>query len=143
MRLGEYKDPYLSFRFRLEIDNLIKGGFNQVSGLEADINTEEYHEGGENSFVHNLPTLTKYPNLSLKKGIIDFSLWDWHMNIRKGIIIRKNIRITLINIKGEDGMSWFFKGAFPVRWIGPELNAENSTVAIETLEVVHLGIERV
>jgi hypothetical protein len=37
MAVGDRKkDPYLSFRFLVEIQGLIVGGFSEVSGLQAD-----------------------------------------------------------------------------------------------------------
>ena len=37
--------------------------FQEVTGLGGEITTEEYREGGENRFVHRLPTGAKYGNL--------------------------------------------------------------------------------
>ncbi len=46
MVVGKRKeDPYLRFRFLLEIDGLIKGGFSDVAGLQVEVETEDYHEG--------------------------------------------------------------------------------------------------
>ena len=43
--------------------------FQEVSGLEAEIEVETVIEGGENHFVHKLPKSAKHPNLVLKRGI--------------------------------------------------------------------------
>ena len=47
--------PYLTFNFAVEIEGLLVGGFTEVSGLESEIEVEEYREGGVNGFVHKLP----------------------------------------------------------------------------------------
>jgi len=45
----------------VEINGLVVGGFSEVSGLEVEIDVEEYREGGKNEYVHYLPTGAKYP----------------------------------------------------------------------------------
>ena len=42
MAVGERKDPYLSNRFLVEIDGIIAFVFSEVSGLQVEIETEEY-----------------------------------------------------------------------------------------------------
>jgi phage tail-like protein len=37
---------------------------------------------------------------------------------------------------------WRFKEAFPAKWLGPELNATQSQVAVETVELCHHGLVR-
>ena len=69
MAVGERKDPYLGFHFRVEIEGLVAGGFSEVSGLQAEVETEDFKEGGANGFTHKLRKPTKYPNLVLKRGL--------------------------------------------------------------------------
>ena len=52
-------DPFLSFNFELQVEGLVIGNFSEVSGLGAEIDIEEYREGGVNDFVHKLPKNTK------------------------------------------------------------------------------------
>ena len=42
----------------------------------------------------------------------------------------------------EVAMAWEIKDAFPIKWVGPELNATQNNVAVETLELCHQGMER-
>jgi phage tail-like protein len=143
MAVGQRKDPYLSFRFLLEIDTLIRGGFSDVSGLQAEVDAEEYHEGGINNYVHQLPTVTKYPNLILKRGITDSDvLWKWQQDVVNGNIQRKNGRIVILDAQGDEALGWEFEAAYPIRWLGPEFQADRSAVAIETIELVHQGIKK-
>lgn len=145
MTVGKRKDdPYLSFCFLLEIDGLIKGGFSEVSGLQVEVEIEDYQEGGVNEFVHKLPKGIKYSNLVLKRGITDSDvLWKWHQDITRGRISRKNGRIIILDYMGDEKWQWEFKEAYPVKWIGPEFKADSNNVAIETLELVHKGISKV
>lgn len=145
MMIGRRKeDPYLSFRFLLEVDGLIKGGFSQASGLEIEVETEDYQEGGVNEFVHKLLKSTKGPNLVLKRGITDCEkLWQWHQDIVNGKIERKKVRLIILDYEGNEKVHWEFKEAHPVKWIGPEFSGDSNAVAIEILELVHQGIQRV
>lgn len=142
MAVGQRKDPYLGFRFRVEIEGVQVGGFSEVSGLQVEVETEDYREGGANDFVHKLVGPTRYPaNLALKHGLMDTStLWDWHQDVRNGRITRRNGSIILLNSAGLEVRRWNFTGAHPVRWNGPELRATSADVAMESVELVHRGL---
>jgi phage tail-like protein len=47
MANGERTDPLVSFRFRVEVDNLIQAGFAECSGLQVETELEEVREGGK------------------------------------------------------------------------------------------------
>jgi phage tail-like protein len=141
--LGIRYDPYMSFNFLVEIDGLLTGGFTEVSGLESELELEEYAEGGMNKFTYQFPKRVKYPNLVLSYGLTDVdTMVDWYEDASKGKIKRKNGTIILLNRNRIPVMSWDFKKAYPVKWVGPELNASNGTeVAVEKIELVHQGID--
>ncbi len=142
MPLAERHDPYMSFHFLLEIENLIKGGFTKMSGLQVETEIEDFREGGENDFIHTLPTATKYQNVILERGVIDHALWDWHRKVRNGNIERKTVWVVILDQQGNEAVRWSFKQAWPIRWQGPELKADSNTVAVESIELVHQGIEK-
>ena len=133
--------PYKAFNFLIEIRSLVVASFSEVSGLQAETETEEYHEGGRNNFVHKLPKVTKYPNLVLKRGITDSTqLWQWHQNVITGQIQRQNGSIILLDDNGNEKWRWNFADAYPVKWIGPDLKGDSNAVAVETLELAHNGL---
>jgi len=135
--------PYLSFRFLVEIQGLVVGGFSEVSGLQAETEVETVEEGGVNDYVHKLPKKTKYPNLVLRKGITDSdALWKWHQDVVNGKINRKWGFIILLDSEGNEKSRWQFVEAYPVKWSGPDLKADSNAVAIESLELVHNGIKK-
>jgi len=39
-------------------------------------------------------------------------------------------------------MEWAFRAALPVKWLGPNLNALESRLAVEMLELAHEGLVR-
>ena len=143
MPVAERKDPYLSFRFLVEIQGLIVGGFSEVSGLQAETEIEEIREGGVNDYVHKLPKITKYPNITLKRGITDCDvLWNWHQDVVNGKFKQTTVRVILMDSEGNEKWQWEFYDAYPVKWLGPDLKADSSTVAVETLELAHSGIKK-
>ncbi|MBE9592051.1 MAG: phage tail protein [Proteobacteria bacterium] len=143
MPVGERKDPYLNFRFLVEIQGLIVGGFSEVAGLQAETEIEEKPEGGVNDYVHKLPKITKYPNITLKRGITDSdALWNWHQDVVNGKFERKSGFIILMDSEGNEKWRWYFEHAYPVKWTGPDLKADNSAVAVETLELAHNGLKK-
>jgi phage tail-like protein len=142
MQMGK-SYPYLSFRFLVEIQGLIVGGFSEVSGLQAETEVESIEEGGVNDYVHKLPKKTKYPNIILKKGMTDSdALWKWYKDVVDGKITRKSGYIILVDDEGKEKWRWNFIEAFPVKWTGPELKADSNTVAFESVEIAHNGIKK-
>jgi len=143
MATGKKPDPYRGFRFRIEIDGITVAQFSEISGLQAETETEPYEEGGVNDYVHQLPKRTKYPHLTLKRGITDLDeLWRWHQDVVRGTVKRKNGSIVLLDEAGTEKWRWNFVQAYPVKWAGPDLRADNNAVAFEMVELVHNGIKK-
>lgn len=141
MVVGDRQDPFAAFNFWVEIYGLVVGGFSEVSGLQAETETEDYHEGGVNSFVHKLPKATKYPNLVLKRGITDArELWGWYQTTVYGQITRLNGSIILCDSTGNERWRWNFNQAYPVKWVGADFKGDSNTIAVETLELAHNGL---
>src|SRR5687768_4740624 len=94
-------DPYGAFRYRVEILGLEVGGFSEVSGIERSVDVEDFREGGLNDFTHKLVTVTKYPNLILKRGLADvFELWQWHQDVVNGKIEKRQVNVVLVDTAG-------------------------------------------
>ena len=137
------EDPYLGMNFWVEIDDIGVAAFSEVTGLQAETEVHDYREGGMNDYVHKLAGPTRYPsNLILKHGLTSgHELWKWHQDVRRGEIVRKNVSVVLLNAAREEKWRWNFIEAFPVRWSGPDLRGDRAEVAIESLELVHRGLE--
>jgi phage tail-like protein len=140
---GIDKDPYVSFRFRAEIDGLLVSGFHEVTGLTFESEVETFREGGVNSHEWQLAGPTKFPSkLILKRGLADAdALWSWYRDVMDGAIVRKRVTILLLNHAGDEQWRWVFREACPVRWNGPDFRAGTAEVAFEAIELVHKGLE--
>jgi phage tail-like protein len=123
--------------------NYFVAGFSECSGIEASIEVMELKEGGLNSHVWKFPTRASHANISLKHGVIYLydDLWSWHYDWVQGKGSRKDGLIVLQDNAGKPAKIWKFKRGIPVKWSGPTLNAAQSNVAIESLEIAHEGLQ--
>jgi len=135
--------PYLARNFRVEIDNITTATFSAVSGIAAVIDVVDYRQGGalENA-EQKLPGLASYPNIVLTRGLVqDLSLWNWIHNNLTGALDRRNISITLLDQADNPVWVWKLSNAFPCRWSGPNLVADSTDVATETLEICYEDLQ--
>jgi phage tail-like protein len=141
MPTGTRNDPLSAFNFVVQLidsDGSLRtvAGFSECSGLESTLEIQEYKEGGVNDRVRRFPSRFMFANLVLKHGITtDDSLRKWHGELLKGNTRRRDGLITLMNEAGEPVLAWKFERGLPVKWSGPALNAAQSSVGIETLEI--------
>lgn len=134
-------DPFHAFNFFVEVEGLLVASFTECSGLQVETEVQEYAEGGLNDYTHHFRGRTKYPPLILKKGLtLNNQLWRWHQGVIEGKVERKNGTIYLLDTTHVPVIWWNFKKAFPAKWTGPELRANSSDVAIESVELVHQGL---
>lgn len=126
-------------------------GFAEVSGLNSELEMEEYREGGRNIGPRRFPKWGRFPNLIFRRGVTsDTQLWDWwsdvitHSYTLKPTVHppRRDGVILLEDHTHRSIAAWFFSNALPERLVGPGLNARSSEIAIETLELSHEGLLR-
>jgi phage tail-like protein len=122
--------------------NFVVGSFSECSGLDGTLQVEEYPAGGVNGFVYKFPTRMTYSNLVLKRGItLSEDLWNWHFDYVRGRGKRRDGVIFLLNELRVPTKIWVFRCGLPLKWTGPTLNATQSAVAFESLEIAHQGLE--
>ena len=122
-----------------KLEKAMDSQFQSVSGLTVDIELEEYAEGGENRFNHKLPVKTKFPNLVLTRGLLVKSdLTDWCRGAIENFQFElKDLTLILLNAAHAPLMAWEVKGAMPVKWSISDLNAEESSIAVESIELAY------
>ena len=137
-------DPFLNFRFRVEIDGLQQAGFRDVTGFEATITPVYYREGTDPKYFRVLSGVTTFGPLLLKWGATaSLDIYQWFKAGIDGAVIRKNISIIVINEAGDDEARWNITNAWPSKYIAPPLNAAANEIAIETLEITFERIDKV
>lgn len=144
MPTGARNDPYRGFRYRVEIDGIEQAGFSEATVPDSTVEATEYREGNEIPTVRKLSGLVKYGNLTLKWGITgSMELYDWYQLGVTGAVDRKNFSVIVNDEEGNDVARWNFVEAWPTKYDPADVNATSSDVAIETLEIVHEGMQRV
>ena len=137
------QDPFVAFCFEIRLDKQPVGGFSECSGIQLETKVHDYPEGGVNAFVQKFPTRTEQSNITLKRGIVNKELWDWYYKLVQGEIEFRTATILVHDPSGgQEVIKWEFERAFPCKWVGPNLNATQNSVAVETLELCHHGLKR-
>lgn len=145
--MADRKDPYRNFRFLVEFDGIIQGGFSEVTVPDTTTDVVEYREGNEEPHMRKMPGLNKFSNITLKRGTTDsMELHDWRQLVIQGKMKdarKKTFAVILKDEEGNDSARWEFENAWPNKYDPPDMNAKGTDVAIELLEVVHEGMKRV
>jgi phage tail-like protein len=151
--LGAYKflvsldptDAYLPSAQSALITLIAAGQFAQVSGLSAQLEVTAHPEGGRNDYVHQLPVRHSYPKITLSRGVVrDPGLFFWYQaGMSQSIGARRDGAIVLLTPQGVPAVGWIFRGGLACGWKGPELQGAQNAVAIESLDIVHEGIQQV
>jgi phage tail-like protein len=121
---------------------LAPGAFRSATGLGAELEVMTYAEGGRNDFVHQLPVRHSWGRITLSRGIArDASLWAWYeAGLTGSLGARRDGAIIMQNAAGQVAMLWTFRAGLAARWTGPEFQAQEDALAIESLEIAHQGL---
>ena len=137
-------DAYLPPAQALLIPLLASGGFQEVSGLGAELEVMAYPEGGVNDYVHQLPVRHSWGRIVLKRGLlVDTALWNWYQaGLTQSLGARRDGTVILMTPQGVPAVAWNFRGGLAAKWTGPAFDAMRDAVAIESLEIAHQGLDQ-
>ena len=132
-------EQYRSFNFLVELDGVVLGGFSEVSGLGTEALVVDYRDGGGKSPVaRRLPQLHKVTCVTLKRGVVDSAAFaQWRAAAAGG----RGASIVLYDEVHRPVHRWHVANARIFKFTGPSLAAAGNDVAIESLELVHDGVE--
>jgi len=136
-------NPYAGFNFTVTVEGGEALAFSSVILPTIEIDVVEYRDGNDRT---NQPRqvigLTKYTNLVLKRGVASSNvLWEWFDQVRQGTLDRRTIVVTLMNEERNPVVVWKLRKCLPIKFVGPTLNAGESDVAIEEIELAVEGLE--
>ncbi len=151
------KDPvdyaYGGFRFRLFMADAngkfstdaesqqINQAFVKVSGVGTESEIIEYMQGTDVS-VATSPGRVKYSNITLDrvfKGADE--LYRWRRRIEQGYADRRSIKVEMLDLTGQQLIrSMILHGAWPCKWNMPDLDASDSSPAIESIELAVIEV---
>jgi phage tail-like protein len=140
---NQFFDAHPSLRFTVAIENLMIAAFTEFQLPTIEVKTESITEGGQNTYVHQLPVrVESATTLTLRHGIAHSQdLLAWYSQVLNGQMADA-IRQVTVAMYGEDHqplMIWNFRDAYPTKWVGPTLKSSDSAVLIEELTLVHHG----
>jgi phage tail-like protein len=130
--------------------DLVDGAFQECSGLEVEMDVQEYFEGGRNDGVIKRVGRARYSPVVLKRGMfysegggnVDRALWNWLQDVVKGVrpVERYDGTVRVMSSFDSPAATWRFDRGLPLKIRGPELNAKTGEVAIEELHIAHEGL---
>ncbi len=133
-------DPAVTVCFKVKIDDHDLGAFTACEGMGCEVTVEQREEGGNNSFIHQLPGRLKYTNIKLTRAVnADTALVAQWFAGMSGPVKRTTAHIVAMRQDEQPVWEWNLSGVIPIRWTGPSLSAESAKVATETLELAHHG----
>ena len=143
----------VAFHFQVKLMQLpdqpgpVMASFQEVSGLEHALDTEDVQEGGENRFVHQLPLPARARRLLLKRGLVQrtsaFMTWC-RRSLQGGLSVPLRPITLEVRLLAEDGaplLTWVCSRAYPVRWTLNGLDAMRNELAIEEIELAYQSLE--
>lgn len=146
---------------------LVDGAFQECSGLDIEMDVQDYLEGGRNDGLIRRVGRAKYQQLVLKRGMfyntsgnqrdkekVDSKLWQWLQDVVSGKrpVPRYNGLVDVLDRPNQPGSGlvaqapvarWAFERGLPAKIVGPQLNARTGEVAIEELHIAHEGLRLV
>ena len=139
--------PLVGFRFNVQfLGNLypMDIGFQEVSGLEMTMETEDLREGGDHAYMYRFPLRVKHQDLILKRGLLKhsaLSLWVTEAleNFRVTPLLAT---ISLLDSDDTPMMVWQAHQAWPLSWSLGSLDASKGQVLIETMRLAYAYLRR-
>lgn len=147
-------------------DVIAKGGFQECSGLEIEMDVQEYQEGGRNDGVIRRAGRAKFATLVLKRGMFfqpertgdnagsagapepsdenkaQADFWRWMQEVVGGVrpIARYDGIVYVKSAENRVRATWVFERGLPAKVKGPDLNGRTGEIAIEELHIAHEGL---
>jgi len=144
-----FKYPLPKFHFEVNWGGT-RMGFTEVTGLEFETQVIEYREGNSPVYSsHAQPGLKKLSHVTLKRGTVledfeFFKLWRETSKFQESNkikkVFRRDVTIKLLNEEHQPIISWTLLNAWPTKIQSTDLKADGNEVAIETMELVHEGL---
>lgn len=132
--------PHLSYHFRVDA-GFSRIGFTRVLLPRLERDVIRYREGSDpDETVRLLPGLLRFGECVLERGVMppDNEFFRWVNTLRFGTAERRDLTVSLLNENHEPTMVWRLHNTFPVALEWSPLDAQCSSVLIETLR---LGVE--
>ena len=115
MGFGAPRSYHKRFSFEVEIDGIGSAGFMSCSGLSAEVETIEIHEGGGLKPSSKDPGKVSFPPITLRRGVTtDLDTYAWFLTVAEGTsglglpdpLFRRGVSINQLNRAGAVIRQW-------------------------------------
>lgn len=131
-------DPLPGYRFNVFLNELVLG-FQKVTGISREIETEVYREGGLNTMVHVFPKCCSAERvLRMERGAYGGVS---HPFCTVGERLEGNLNLMVLDGLGSPVKKYLFMGLLAKRWEVGELSAEQNILLIDCFEVCYEDFE--
>lgn len=141
--------PYAQFNFLVDLGtgetDGPRAGFQECGEIGMSVDVVEYRNGNDKeNAVRKLTGLARYPDVTLKRGIIgSLDLYQWLNDIRNGD--EAAYRTVTVQLQNEDHtqvvQEWKLLRARIVKHVSGPFNARCSDVAMEELTLAYERLE--
>jgi len=144
MPLSDTSTIGLANRFHVVVDpgKHDLGSWQKVEGLDVSWEVADYRAGDSGNQRWFFPANSKYAPVRLLRAASEDSekVKDWlTANSFHQDQSRVLVTITLCDSSGKAVLDWTLQNAVPKKWTVTSMDAGSSHVAVETLELEHLG----
>jgi len=140
----------LSTCFRVLIADLKHVVFRSCDGLNAEVEVRAISEGGRLAPPRTARGQQLISRLSFSNGLVspesgksaNGTVFNWFQEVCDPAkpLVKRTISISVENSNGKTLASWKVLNAWPCKWIGPFLSAEQNGLTIEHMSFAHEGI---
>lgn len=149
--LPGFIEQELLLGFRFGVFFMLPGGlpnpidirFQKVSGLSTEVKTTPLQEGGQNHYVHTLPDRIQNGNLKLERGLVLASPLNAQVDesLAQLQFQPTDVMVMLFSQDAIPVSAWMFMAAYPVQWSISDLDATQSNVVIDSLELAYTRMQ--
>ncbi len=141
---GSPRKFHKKFKFILEFDGIVYGGFAKCSELSYEIGEVAQREGGT-LLAEKDPGLVTIPNVTLERGATtDLSFWDWCKQVvditsQLGDVdenYKKNFDLVQQDRDGTTLLRWRCYRSWPRKFVAGEWDNSADENVIEKVELV-------
>ena len=141
------RDPLIGAHFALDVDGVVSAFFKEATGFNnsSEVITHQAVDDQGRSVIQKLPGDLTWDDIVLRRGISDDqALWNWRQKVVEGKVneARAHGSVIIYNQANEEVARFTFTNGWPSGWKGPDVNAEDQTVAIEEITITHEGLVR-
>jgi phage tail-like protein len=135
--------PHPAFHFLVEA-GFSRVGFARVLLPRLEREVIRYREGGSPEGTSlTMPGLLKMGDCVLERGVVpaDNEFFQWLNTALVGMVERRDVVIKLLDAQHQPVMTWHLRNCFPSVLDWSVLDAQQSSVLIETLHLVAQSVQ--